>query len=475
MKASSIKFHLTPNQSSFPAWIFLFSLLTACGGGGGGSNPSAPAIGTIEVSPSTVTIAKNGSRQFSATARDAAGTTISGVTFTWSSDHPDIVSIDSNGLSSGMAEGTATITASAGGVSGAATVQVIFRLFSSTNNYPVGATPLAITTGDFNHDGIVDLAVANSDGNTISLLKGAGSGLFSAAQDFPVGVFPQSLIAGRFNNDLFDDLAVANFGDPLHPASISIFLGIDAGIGSGTEIPLSGSGPIAMATADFNGGGNQDLATANLSTSNLSLILGNGDGTFQSALPFATNGSGPPIALLSADLDNDGRPDLVAVLGSASDNKIAILFNDGAGGFFDPQLLPVGTGPNSVISGDWNGDGKVDLAVVNSGSADLTVLIGDGIGGFSVQTLPLAGAGRLEFAATGDFNHDTKPDIAVSDSTNKVIFILLNIGGGLFSDPIQQSTGNRPLAIAAKDLNGDGKDDLVVTNAGDNTISVFLQ
>jgi hypothetical protein len=415
-----------------------------------------------------VTISKNGSLQFSATAKDTGGTVISGVTFTWASDNPNTLSIDSGGLASGLEEGTATVTASAGGVSGTTTVEVTFRLFSGPAHYPVGNTPSAVTTGDFNGDSFVDLAVANADDAEISLLNGTGNGLFSAAQTFETGVRPESLVAGRFDNNLFDDLAVASFGDTLR--TISIFLGASDGIGPGAGVSMS-NGPIAIVAADFNSDGSQDLATANLSSHNLSIMYG---GNFQSPVPVSAGGNGP-IALLAADLNKDGKPDLAVALGS--EKKISVLLNDGAGGFPDPPLplFDVGEGPNSIVSGDWDGDGNVDLAVVNSGSADLTLLFGDGAGRFPSQRSILVGGGRPEFAATGDFDNDGAPDIAVSNSTHDAVSILLNIGGGLFSDPIQQSTGDRPLAISVDDLNGDAKDDLVVTNAGDNTLSLFLQ
>lgn len=463
----------SPNRSFFsliPLYLgaFLLSFTAACGGGGGGGSSRPPVVTTIEVSPSTATLSRTGSLEFSATARDADGTIISNVTFTWSSDNPNVLSIDSDGFASGLAEGIATITASAGGISGTATVEVTIRLFSGPTSYPVGNTPSAVTTGDFNGDGFVDLAVANADDAKISLLNGTGNGLFSAAQTFETGIRPESLVAGRFDNDLFDDLAVASFGDTLR--TISIFLGASDGIGPGAGVSMS-SGPIAIVAADFNSDGNQDLATANLSSNDLSIMFG---GNFQSPVSVSAGGNGP-IALLGADLNKDGKTDLVVALGS--ENKVAVLLNDGTGGFSDPPLplFDVGDGPNSVISGDWDGDGKLDLAVVNSGSADLTLLFGDGAGGFSPQAWPLAGGGRPEFAATGDFDDNGSPDIAVSNSANDTLSILLNIGGGLFSDPIQQSTGDRPLAIAVRDLNGDTKDDLAVTHAGENTLSIFFQ
>lgn len=440
-----------------------------------GASLQVKQIAAISISPADVTISRTGSRQFSATARDTDGMALSGATFTWSSDNPNIISINASGLASGQAEGTATITASADGIIGTTTVNVTFRLFSGPTNYSVGATPSAVAAGDFNNDGLVDLAVANFEDDSISLLSGAGSGLFSPAQTFSVGLFPQSIVAGRFNSDSFDDLAVSNLGD----STISIFLGVGTGIGSVTGVSSPG-GPIVIVTSDLNSDGKQDLATANISTTDLSLILGKGDGSFQSPSPLSTDGNGS-IAILATDVDNSGKPDLVAVSG----DKITVLLDDGSGGFGDPLTIPLGTNasPNAIISADWNGDGNVDLAIVNSSSADLTLLFGDGNGGFSVQTQTISLGGHPEFAAVGDFNQDGKPDIVVTispdivvtNSADNIISILLNAGGGLFSNPVQQSTGGRPLGVVAKDLNGDGKDDIVVTNAEDNTISVFLQ
>lgn len=451
-----------------------FILIAACGGGGGsGTNPPpATTVAAVEVSPSSVTIAKNSSQQFSALARDANGNPVPGVTFTWSSDNPNIASVDANGLVLGMAEGSATITASTGGLSRAATIQVTFRIFTSPTLYPLGAAPTAVAAGDFNHDGFIDLAIANADGNSLSLLKGASSGVFSAAQTFPVGLFPQSLVKGRFDNNLYDDLAVANVGN----STISIFAGVPEGLGPISDVPTTG--PISIVAADFNGDNLLDLATASTFTPDLSILLGNGLGGFSSSPPISTEQqqNTSNISLLAPDLDRNGKPDLVAVVSSSGNTgKIVVLVNNGNGGFMDPLSFPVGGSPNNIVSGDWNADGIVDVAVVNSGSANLTLLFGNGTGGFSVETRTITLGGRPEFAAVGDFNRDGKPDIAVSNSANDIVSILLNAGSGLFAGPIQYPTGKRPLGLIATDLNGDGKDDLAVTNSDDNTLSVFFQ
>jgi hypothetical protein len=142
--------------------------------------------------------------------------------------------------------------------------------------------------------------------------------------------------------------------------------------------------------------------------------------------------------------------------------------------------IPVGTGlhpnPSGITSGDWDGDGKIDLAVVNSGSHSLTLLFGDGTGAFpAVQSASLPEGGSPRYVVTGDFNGDTYPDLAVSNRDNHTVSILLNNHDGTFSAPIVRSVGQGPLAMAVGRLNGDNLDDLAVVNSRDNTISVFLQ
>src|SRR5581483_9909986 len=454
--------------------VLLLSLTLSCGGGGGGSPPPADPIASILVEPAGATIAKGGSQQFSASARDAAGNVIPGISFTWSSSDTTIVSIDPSGLAHGIAEGAVTISASASGISGSAPMEVTFRIFQDPVSYPTGKTPQSVATGDFDGDGFKDLAVANAGDNNLTILKGSSSGALSQPNNpLPTGAFPSAVASGRFSGSPYDDLAVANLGDD----SISTFIGGPSGPGPGQGTALPGSGPTSIAISNFtqDNDTNNDIAVADVISGAITIIKGNGDGTFQPHEERVVQGA--PIALLAADLNGDARNDLAVLLASG---QVSILLGVGDGTFLPsatdpPVTFPVGQHPLAIASGDWNGDGKIDLAVVNSGSHDLTLLLGDGTGAFTSQTIPLPGGGSPNYVVSGDFDGNNKPDLAVSDEVNNTVSILLNNGDGTFGSPISFPTGKGPFAMAVGRLNSDNLDDLMVVNSGDGTVSVFLQ
>lgn len=454
--------------------VLLLSLNLSCGGGGGGASVPPNPIASIVVTPASPTIAKGGSQQFSASARDSTGSAIPGISFTWSSSNETVARVDSNGLTQGLAEGTAIISAAANGISGATSVEVTFRIFQEPVSYPVGQTPQSAAIGDFDGDGFKDLAVANAGDNNLTILKGSSNGALSQPNNpLPTGAFPSAVASGRFSGSPYDDLAVANLGDD----SISTFIGGPSGPGPGQGTALPGSGPTSIAIANFtqDNDSNNDIAVADVISGAITIIKGNGDGTFQPHEERVVQGA--PIALLAADLNGDARNDLAVLLASG---QVSILLGVGDGTFLPsatdlPVTFPVGQHPLAIASGDWNGDGKIDLAVVNSGSHDLTLLLGDGTGAFTSQTIPLPGGGSPNYVVSGDFDGNNKPDLAVSDEANNTVSILLNNGDGTFGSPISFPTGKGPFAMAVGRLNSDNLDDLVVVNSGDGTVSVFLQ
>jgi hypothetical protein len=298
----------------------------------------------------------------------------------------------------------------------------------------------AISVGDLNHDGKPDLVVTSGADNTIIVLLGQGDGNFNPASGSPitVGTFPQAAKIADVNNDGLLDLVIANAKDN----TVSILLGNGDGTftpASGSPVPVGGF-PFFLAVADFNGDGNADVAATNQDDSTLSILLGNGDGTF-------TPAAGSPISSLSynpgpvvaGDFNADGVVDLAVanftplVPGTAGD--VVILLGNGDGTFNQAPQSPitVGVDPFALAVADFNQDGKSDLAVDNYGdigqpqTQTLTILLGDGKGGFTPLGTPIQLADSPNDLAVADFNGDGTADFAIPNVADFNTTILLNM------------------------------------------------
>src|SRR5581483_4655388 len=358
-----------------------------------------------------------------------------------------------------------------GGAFGGATD---FAITADQNTFPAHA-PEALAVGDFNRDGKLDLAVANNSSNNVSVLLGDGAGAFALTGESPVaaGGAPNGVATGDFNRDGILDLAVANTG-----GGLSIFIGN----GDGTFDPAStptvaaDTTPAAVVIGDFNGDGKLDLAVANNGSDNVSILVGNGDGTFLSAINTGV-GTGP-IALAAGDFDRDGVPDLAVV---NSGGGVSILLGVGDGNFTQPLGSPfgVGTTPSAVAIGDFDGDGIPDLAVANSGSGNVSVLLGNGDGTFAAAVNFSVGSSPSSVAAA-DWDGDGKLDLAVGNAADDNVSILIGDGDGGFSSFLATAVGSpfavgsTPSALVAGDFNRDGKLDLAAANADGDNVSILL-
>lgn len=233
----------------------------------------------------------------------------------------------------------------------------------------------------------------------------------------------------------------------------------------------TGKNPVAVTTADFNGDENLDLAVANQADNTVSILLGNGDGTFSSNGTLAT-GTGP-VAILTADFNDDGIPDL-AVL-NQTDATVSIFLGNGDGTFTLKGTFATGRDPVAMVSGDFNGDGRIDLAVANQQDNTVSILLGNGDGTFQPQTTFATGSQPSAIAAA-DFNNDGKTDLAVTNQAANTVSIFLGNGDGTFKNNGTLTTGNTPVAISAGqfNLNNSTNVDLAVVNQADNTISIYL-
>jgi hypothetical protein len=364
--------------------------------------------------------------------------------------------------------------------------------------FTTGNQPTAGASADFNGDGIPDLAIMNSVENAIAVFLGKGDGTFTPGNKiFQVGTTPCvlpdqpsncALTAGDFNHDGNADL-VATSG-------VDNTIIIELGHGDGTFSPANGSPitvgnfPQAVKIGDFNGDGLQDLAVANAKDNTISILLGNGDGTFTAA-------SGSPIAVGSfpffvaiADFDGNGTADIAA--SNQNDNTVSILLGNGDGTFTQASGSPIPNfkyNPGPIIPADFNGDGKVDLAVSNFTPSDpsstltsVNILLGNGDGTFTnAPGSPITVGVDAWALAAADFNQDGKTDLAVDnygqiDSfPTQTLSILLGNGNGTFTalgTPIQ--LGQSPNDLVTADFNGDGSTDLAIPELADGTTTILL-
>jgi hypothetical protein len=341
--------------------------------------------------------------------------------------------------------------------------------------------PGSLAAGDFNRDGHLDLAVGSDGSDDVTLFLGDGKGGLRQGGSFPAGPAPTEMVAADFNRDGNLDFGIANHG----VARITVLLGD----GRGGFRPAPGSPlsvrsrphPHTVDACDANSDGILDLVIDSFAENRLTLLLGDGKGGFSApGLPIEA-GRKPYRNLRFRDLDGDGRCDLV--MPNMAERGVTVLLGDGRGSFrgFDRPPIPAGPSPFAVEVADVNGDGKPDLVAANySGhivdpSGDgLTFLLGDGRGGFRLgQRIPTGlGSGDV---AVGDVDGDGIADAATVNAGSRDITLAYGGAGGLSPASTATVTGaGRSWRIRLADFDANRRADAVTASPEDHTVTVFL-
>jgi hypothetical protein len=354
---------------------------------------------------------------------------------------------------------------------------VALAQFETRSASITGQTPLSVVAADFNHDGKMDLATASVTRTLeVQVFLGNGDGTFGPPTRYDVGAGSGPLATADLTHDGNVDLVVVNGGND----TLSVLLGN----GDGTfQAPMNFAtppDPIALVLGDFNGDGKIDIATADVLDNQgscvcVSVLLGNGDGTFQEP-PIITPLTVTPYSMAAGYFNADKNLDLAVPQDFGSSSDVQILLGNGDGTFTVGTSYPVGPSPQAIVAADFNKDHKTDLAVAEAEGMGVAVFLGNGDGTFQGAV-----EYRVYFAsdlAVADLNADGNLDIAVASDVNPLkagaAAVLLGNGDGTFQNATYYSVGVFPSAIAIADFNGDRQPDLAVAAQDSSRVYVLL-
>lgn len=313
--------------------------------------------------------------------------------------------------------------------------------FRSVVQYSTGGSsfPQSVSAGDLNGDGFPDIVTANYIANSVSVLLNSGNGTFQSAVAYPTGSAsaPYAVTTGDINADGKLDIVTANYNNNT--------VGLLQGNGNGTFQPIvtysagPATSPQSVAVADVNGDGQPDVVTGNYFGNSAGVLLNDGFGSFQPIVLYTT-GSNHTHRAVVFDVNSDNNPDIVVA--SFNNNSAGILLGNGNGTFQGVVSYPIGPNQYSygVAVADVNSDAKADLIAINGNSNAAQVLLGNGNGTFQPYRSFSTGAGTAPIAvAVADLNSDGKPDIVSANNSTNAVSVLLNNSGTVSANRSRQA------------------------------------
>ncbi|CAF4694351.1 unnamed protein product [Rotaria sp. Silwood1] len=366
--------------------------------------------------------------------------------------------------------------------------------FSAKTDFGIGIRPQSVSVCDFNNDGKQDIVTTNNGGYGATVIlnttiTGASTPSFSAVTNLETSSAPQQIRTSDLNNDGKPDITAACFnGDVISVLLNTTTPGASTPTFTTTQNFSAGTHIASVSVCDFNGDGKADLAATNsfgtVSILMNTMTLGVTAPSLSGVTTFSSYSN--PAGITNADFNGDGKPDMA--FADYGFNSIIVYLNTTTPGASAPAFgggitITGISGAYLVLSADFNGDGKLDIAVSNSSASMISVYLNTTTPGASTPTF----SGKTDFSfgstpyyfAIGDFNGDGKKDIAAANYGSNTISVLLNTttpgaSTATFSAKTDFTSGANPYDVVIADINGDGKSDIIESNDGANTVSVLL-